>query len=50
MEEDKKDIQIPLLDARPPKRRQYLKTNIFDTFILFWVGKFVKVALNILTN
>lgn len=48
MEDDSKDVQIPLLDSVPSRKREYLNNNIFDTFLLFWVGKFIEVVFYLL--
>ena len=48
MKPSEKSIQVPLLDDYPPnKKSTYLNTGFFDTYLLFWVGKFVTVTLQI---
>ena len=41
MEENHTNLQSPLLNNH--KKPAYLDTNIFDTYLISWVGKLIKV-------
>ena len=44
MEDTEPTVQVPLLNnERPTKKKIYLDTNIFDTYLLFWVDKILRV-------
>jgi len=47
MENQDVSIQAPLLENHHQQKNKkvYLKTNIFDTYLLFWVGKLINVIL-----
>ena len=47
MEDSNPSLQEPLLNnqqSQPQKERTYLKTNFFDSYLLFWVDKLIKVS------
>jgi len=51
MENQNISVNVPLLES-PPSRPQntYLKTGVFDTFLMFWVGKIIDVFFSLILS